>query len=242
MYVWVYSIIRSSKVFPIFPYSDKTKKFTWRKLIKVHYSFWATIPSSSSDMIFKASTNCWKHDFMPNINKYFVDQSVLYQLSNFSQTLWRSLTCNIRNVFWKTNLSYPLTCACPTRWTDYSWMKGSVIAIVFKYVNDQCSYYLNELFETVLENNIRTKESFQSLKCPLHKKALVWCKTPEKIKQTKSLNTFKHNLKANLFFLFSSFLALVNFSSKIKVQNIPLLFWADGEIIWVIGVNFEVIN
>ena len=50
-------------------------------------------------------------------------------------------------------------------------MKGSVIAIVFKYVNDQCSYYLNELFETILENNIRTKESFQSLKCPLHKKS-----------------------------------------------------------------------
>ena len=36
--------------------------------------------------------------------------------------------------------------------------------IVFKYVNNQCLNYLNEVFQTALENNIQTKESFLKLK------------------------------------------------------------------------------
>ena len=42
-------------------------------------------------------------------------------------------------------------------------------SIVFKYVNDQCSNYLNEVFQTAPEKNIRTRGSFQKLKYPFRK-------------------------------------------------------------------------
>ena len=41
--------------------------------------------------------------------------------------------------------------------------------IVFKYVNNQCPNYLNEVFQTPLENNIQIKESFLKLKCSFRK-------------------------------------------------------------------------
>ena len=37
-------------------------------------------------------------------------------------------------------------------------------SIVFKYVNDQCPNYLNEVFQTAPENNIQTRGSFLKLK------------------------------------------------------------------------------
>ena len=38
-------------------------------------------------------------------------------------------------------------------------------SIVFKYVNDQCPDYLNEVFQTAVEKNNRIGGSFQKLKC-----------------------------------------------------------------------------
>ena len=79
-------------------------------------------------------------------------------------------------------------------------------SIVFEYVNDQCPNYLNEVFQTAPENNIQTRGSFLKLKCPFRKTNAVqmalpyigptiWSKTPDTLKRTKNLNTFKHNLK-----------------------------------------------
>ena len=42
-------------------------------------------------------------------------------------------------------------------------------SIVFKYVNDQCPKYLNEVFQTAPESNIQTRRSFLKLKCPFSK-------------------------------------------------------------------------
>ena len=42
-------------------------------------------------------------------------------------------------------------------------------SIVFKYVNDQCPNYLNEVFQAAPENNIQTRGSFLKLKCPFRK-------------------------------------------------------------------------
>ena len=78
--------------------------------------------------------------------------------------------------------------------------------IVFKCINDQCPNYLNEVFQTALENNIQIRGSFLKLKCPFRKTNAVqmalsyigptiWSKTPDTLKQTKNHNTFKHNLK-----------------------------------------------
>ena len=79
-------------------------------------------------------------------------------------------------------------------------------SVVFKYVNDQRPNYLNEVFQTAPENNIQTRGSFLKLKCPFHKTnasqmalsyigPTIWSKTPDTLKRTKNLNTFKHNLK-----------------------------------------------
>ena len=77
---------------------------------------------------------------------------------------------------------------------------------IFKYVNDQCPDYLNEVLQTAPENNIQTRGSFLKLKCPFCKTnagqlalsyigPTIWSKTPDTLKWTKTLNTFKHNLK-----------------------------------------------
>ena len=42
-------------------------------------------------------------------------------------------------------------------------------SIVFKYVNDQCPNYVNEVFQTAPENNTQTRGSFLKLKCPFRK-------------------------------------------------------------------------
>ena len=44
-----------------------------------------------------------------------------------------------------------------------------ISSIVFKYANDQCPNYLNEIFQTAPKNNIQTRGSFLKLKCPFHK-------------------------------------------------------------------------
>ena len=77
---------------------------------------------------------------------------------------------------------------------------------VFKYVNDQCPNYLNEVFQTAPETNIQTRGSFLKLKCPFRKTnagqialsyigPTIWSNTLNALKWTKNLNTFKHNLK-----------------------------------------------
>ena len=37
-------------------------------------------------------------------------------------------------------------------------------SIAFKYVNDQCPNYVNEVFQTAQENNFQTRRSFLKLK------------------------------------------------------------------------------
>ena len=51
-------------------------------------------------------------------------------------------------------------------------IEGSTLSInlnVFKEVNNECSNYQNEVFQTALENNIQTSGSFLKLKCLFHK-------------------------------------------------------------------------
>ena len=79
-------------------------------------------------------------------------------------------------------------------------------SIVFKYVNNQCPNYLNEIFQTAPKNNIQTRGSFLKLKCPFHKTNILqmvssyigpttWSKPPDMLKQAKNLNVLKHSLK-----------------------------------------------
>ena len=44
--------------------------------------------------------------------------------------------------------------------------KQCVNSIVFKYFNEQCPNYLNEVFDVATESNLQLRSSFQKLKCP----------------------------------------------------------------------------
>ena len=77
-------------------------------------------------------------------------------------------------------------------------------SIAFRYINDQCPNYVNEVFQTAPENNIQTRGSFLKLKFPFHKTnagqmalsyigPTIWRKTHDTLKQTKNRNTFNHN-------------------------------------------------
>ena len=77
-------------------------------------------------------------------------------------------------------------------------------SIVFKYVNNQCPNYVNEVFQTAPNNNIQTRRSILKLKFPFRKTnagqmafsyigPAICSKAPDTLKRTKNLNTFKHN-------------------------------------------------
>ena len=42
-------------------------------------------------------------------------------------------------------------------------------AIIFKYFNEQCPNYLNEVFDVAIENNFQSRGSFQKSKFPFRK-------------------------------------------------------------------------
>ena len=80
--------------------------------------------------------------------------------------------------------------------------KKCVNAIIFKYFNEQCHNYLNEVFDVTIENNFQLRGSCQKLKCLFHQTntgQLDWFyigptfrnKTLDTLKCTKYLNTFK---------------------------------------------------
>ena len=82
----------------------------------------------------------------------------------------------------------------------------SINSIVFKYFTKQCPSYLNEVFELACPNNLRTRNSCLKLICPFRKTNMgqnalsfigpaIWNKTPEVLKKTNRINTFKHDLK-----------------------------------------------
>ena len=78
--------------------------------------------------------------------------------------------------------------------------------MVFKYVTKHCPSNLNEVFELVCPNNLRTRNSYLKLISPFRKIDMVqnalsfigfsiWNKTPEVLENTNIINTFKHNFK-----------------------------------------------
>ena len=75
--------------------------------------------------------------------------------------------------------------------------KQCVISIVFKYFNGQCPNYLNEVFDVATESNFQLRNSFQKLKRQYvlpYIGPTFWNKTPDTLKCSNNLNTFKHNL------------------------------------------------
>ena len=89
-------------------------------------------------------------------------------------------------------------------------LEQCVISIAFKFIDGNCLYYLNEVFEFAPEGNVSLRNNFLKLKRPFRntnagKKALTfigpsfWNQIPEALKKTDNLNTFKHNLEKHFF-------------------------------------------
>ena len=82
-----------------------------------------------------------------------------------------------------------------------------VNSIAFKYFDNQCPYYLNEVFMKAPEPSSSLRNSYQKLQQPFRKTntgqnalsfivSVLWNKVPEKkIKRRTILNTFRHNLR-----------------------------------------------
>ena len=58
------------------------------------------------------------------------------------------------------------------KFKDSNWLpvitrfEQCVISIVFKFINDNCPYYLNEVFECAPKGNVSSKNNFLKLKRP----------------------------------------------------------------------------
>ena len=81
-------------------------------------------------------------------------------------------------------------------------------AITFKFVDNACSHYLNEVYEYVPQCRIESRIDFAKLKVLFRKTNMVqkglsyiglslWNNIPRFTKKHSVLNNFKHNLKKN---------------------------------------------
>ena len=79
-------------------------------------------------------------------------------------------------------------------------------SVIFKYFDNQCPHYLNEVFMKAPEYSSLLRNSYQKLQQPFRKTntgqnalsftgTALWDKVPEEIKRTTNLNAFKHYLK-----------------------------------------------
>ena len=79
-------------------------------------------------------------------------------------------------------------------------------AITFKFVNNACRHYFNEVYEYATHCRIESRSNFAKLKVPYRKTNMgqnglsyigstLWNNLPGSLKKATVLNTFKHNLK-----------------------------------------------
>ena len=78
-----------------------------------------------------------------------------------------------------------------------------VTATVFKFVQNKCPAYMNDVFGPAENMRINTRNSFLKLNHPLRKTSTrqkglsyigpaIWNRIPKMFKKTRNLNTFKH--------------------------------------------------
>ena len=81
-----------------------------------------------------------------------------------------------------------------------------IVSDIFKFQNDQCPDYFNEIFCPVGENGVITRSSNKKLKLPFRKTKLgiqslsyvgpnTWKSFPDNLKSATSVNSFKHYIK-----------------------------------------------
>ena len=88
----------------------------------------------------------------------------------------------------------------------YKRVHQCINAITFKFVNNACPHYLNEVYEYAPLCRIESRRNFAKLKFSFRKTNMeqkdlsyigpsLWNNLPGGTKKTTVLNTFKHNLK-----------------------------------------------
>ena len=81
-----------------------------------------------------------------------------------------------------------------------------VVSDIFKFYNNQCPDYFNEIFCPVDDNGVATRCYNKKLELPFHKSKLgmqsfsyvgpsAWIKLHDNLKTATSVNCFKHNIK-----------------------------------------------
>ena len=81
---------------------------------------------------------------------------------------------------------------------------------VFKFFQEKCPSYMSEIFYPSGTSRIGTRTSYLKLIQPLRRTSLgqrslsyqgpvIWNKLPDSVKQSSSVNSFKHNLKSHYF-------------------------------------------
>ena len=154
---------------------------------------------------------------LSNINKINNELKFLYRKSRFLTPTLRRFHCNVL-------IQSHFDCACSAWYTDLTKkLKNRIQTSQNKYIRfclqlDKMTHIshkkfeilnwfpVNEVFQTVPENNIQTRGGFLKLKCPFRKNnagqmalsyigPTIGSKTPDMLRQTNNLNTFKRNLK-----------------------------------------------
>ena len=85
-----------------------------------------------------------------------------------------------------------------------------VCSAAFNFIHKNCPDYMSDIFHIAFQGNIDTRSSFLKLKQPLRKTNMgqnsisflgpqQWNRLPKYIKESKTINTFKHKLKSYFF-------------------------------------------
>ena len=151
------------------------------------------------------------------INKINNKLKFLYRKNRFLTPTLRRLLCNalIQPHFnyacsaWYPNLTKKLKNRIQTsqnKYIRFCLQLDKMTHISHKKFEILNWFSVNEVFQTVPENNIQTRGGFLKLKCPFRKNnagqmalsyigPTIGSKTPDMLRQTNNLNTFKRNLK-----------------------------------------------
>ena len=108
-------------------------------------------------------------------------RQLLYITCISSISFWLCLFCllsqlnqkkkkSVQSIYFCLQL-YKMTHMSYKEFETFNWLilserfKHCINSVVFKYFNDQCTNYFSEVFERVPEVDIKTRGSFQKLKC-----------------------------------------------------------------------------
>ena len=101
---------------------------------------------------------------------------------------------------------------CVNEFLELNWLDVNdrclqfIVSDIFKFYNNQCPDYFNEVFCPVDDSGVATSSCNKKLKLPSHKSKLgmqslsyigpsTWNKLPNNRKTATSINCFKHNIK-----------------------------------------------